>query len=93
MKSWLDSEPAQNIFGPFYRPGVCDLLLCERGKSELTMTIADEFRRTVESAGGHFVELKEGIVFFSSAPGDKVLSLFAFACTKENVSLSLKAFR
>jgi hypothetical protein len=57
------------------------------------MALEFQFRQRVECAGGHFLGLRAGIVYFAAAPGEKVLSLFAFACTNENVSLTLKAFR
>jgi hypothetical protein len=57
------------------------------------MSLEHVFKTTVEGAGGHFLGLRDGVVHFAAEPGERVLSLFAFACTKENVSLSLKAFR
>jgi hypothetical protein len=55
--------------------------------------IEHAFRQSVEAAGGHFLGVCDGVVHFAAAPGQKELTLYAFSCTRENVSLSLKAFR
>jgi hypothetical protein len=56
------------------------------------LSLSHTFKTTVEAAGGIFLRLENGTVFFCARPGDKELSLYAFACTRETVSLSLKAF-
>jgi hypothetical protein len=55
------------------------------------MNLNFSFKQTVKSAGGVFIKLENGTVFFCSGSGEKPLSLYAFSRTLENVTLSLKA--
>jgi hypothetical protein len=50
-----------------------------------------KYRQVVEGAGGHYLGIKGGVVYFALEPGQKTVALYCFACTLENVRLSLKA--
>lgn len=56
------------------------------------MTMAGHYKQIVEGAGAQFLRVENGIVYFRDGDG-ATLSLYAFACTPENVSLALKAAR
>lgn len=50
-------------------------------------------RQLVERAGAVFVGFQDGTVLFSDREGGTLLRLFRFACTLENIQLSLKSAR
>jgi hypothetical protein len=51
------------------------------------------FRLTVERAGAEYRGIKDGCVFFLDPQSMALLSLYEFACTGDNVRLSLKSAR
>jgi hypothetical protein len=57
------------------------------------MSLEHVFKTTVESAGGVFVAMRDGAVYFQAAPGAPTISLYAFACDVTNVKLAIKGFR
>jgi hypothetical protein len=51
------------------------------------------FRQRIASAGAHFVALEDGKVYFQDTPDKPVISLYAFACDRENIRLAIKSQR
>lgn len=50
-------------------------------------------RELVERAGAEFVGVQDGAVLFRDRDGGALLKLYSFACTLENIRLSLKNAR
>jgi hypothetical protein len=57
------------------------------------MSLEHVFKTTVESAGGVFVAMRDGAVYFQAAPGAPTISLYCHACDLTNVKLAIKGFR
>jgi hypothetical protein len=54
----------------------------------------DQFvRQLVERAGADFIGIQDGAVLFRDRDGGSLLKLYVFACTIENIRLSLKNAR
>jgi hypothetical protein len=61
------------------------------------MALDFQFRQRVEAAGGEFLRLESGCVYFRAKasvddPAPSPIRLFAFACTTEGVRLALKSY-
>jgi hypothetical protein len=50
-------------------------------------------RQLIERAGAEFIGVQDGSVLFRDPQGGTLLRLFRFACTSENIQLSLKNAR
>ncbi|MGA2248729.1 MAG: hypothetical protein ABSH48_27555 [Verrucomicrobiota bacterium] len=57
------------------------------------MAIEHKFKTTVEAAGAIFVKLENGLVYLQDASEKPIISLYAFACDRENVRLAIKSQR
>jgi hypothetical protein len=58
------------------------------------MEMREYFKRLVEDGGGEFVDLKDNSVYFRSAPGERIISLYPAALkSPEDVGLALKNCR
>ena len=60
------------------------------GQREMSASLDNHFRIAVENAGAEFVSVKDGCVYFRDPQTGEMLSLYCFACTAENLKLSLK---
>lgn len=52
-----------------------------------------DYRQIINGAGGKFISMQENTVFFWDERESRVLSLYVWAVTPENVALTLKDTR
>jgi hypothetical protein len=57
------------------------------------MSLEHQFRQRIECAGATFVKLENGMVYFQDTPDKPIISLYAFACDRENIRLAIKSQR
>ena len=51
------------------------------------------YKAIIEAAGGHFISMQGNTVYFFDERGTRLLSLYVWACKRENILLALKSAR